>query len=161
MKQITILCAFITLTGCTQVVTKDNAASFDTWKLCTLLYRPHEMYDDWIVEEDENKVMEEELQRRGVNAHQCSVAELAKAKCVEYGFEAQTDAYAQCRQREEQYINTMTESIRAGRAAKQAAESAAFQRTLNQMQLQRIESQQQQQILNQQLYNYQTPWYLQ
>ena len=95
------------LSGCyTQVVKEDNAETFPTWELCTLLHRPNQMYSDWVSDEDELKSIENELKRRGITDKQsCEVIELAKRQCLEFGHRKGTSGFVGCTEREFKNIN--------------------------------------------------------
>ena len=150
------------LTGCVAYVTKENASSFATWELCTLLYNPNSLYSDWIPVEEEDSVIRAELERRGLHTQaDCSVESLAEAKCGDFGFDAGTPDYAKCRMDVEQHIKEMRQQKKASYEAKQAAEAAQYQQMMTNMKLQRLEQEQrrlQRQIQQQQIN--QTPWYL-
>ncbi len=70
--------AVLSLSGCyTILVKKDNVSSFETWNLCTLLYKPHQLYTNWKVDEDENNLMERELKKRGIHSSKsCEIMEI-------------------------------------------------------------------------------------
>jgi patatin-like phospholipase/acyl hydrolase len=88
------------LSGCYSLVVKeDNAPSFETWELCTLLYRPNQMYPNWKVEEEENNTMEIELRKRGIHSSKsCEIIEISKRQCSNYGFSLGSSKHTDCTQ---------------------------------------------------------------
>jgi len=105
---------FLLLSGCsTMVVKEDNAPTFNTWELCTLLYRPNQMYSDWYVDEEENKNIEKELNKRGVfNKKSCNVVELAKSQCTDFGYKSETKDFIDCTAKEFKNINDKVATIK-------------------------------------------------
>jgi hypothetical protein len=93
--------AVLSLSGCyTILVKKDNVSSFETWNLCTLLYKPHQLYTNWKVDEDENSLMEIELKKRGIHSSKsCEIMEISKRQCSDYGFNINTDGHVNCTQK--------------------------------------------------------------
>ena len=104
MKKLLILLSLsltvLVLSGCntlTLAVTEENSSSYNTWELCTLLYRPHQMYSDWVVDEGENKTMETELKKRGIyDEESCDIVELSKTQCIEFGYKKDTQDFVDC-----------------------------------------------------------------
>ena len=86
------------LSGCSGMIVKeDNAPSFETWELCTLLYRPYQMWPNWTVDEDENNTMRLELRSRGIHdSKSCEIIEISRANCSEYGFNINTKEHTEC-----------------------------------------------------------------
>ncbi|WP_143556140.1 hypothetical protein [Solemya velum gill symbiont] len=133
------------LTGCTTVVTKENAASFDTWELCTLLYDPNSLYSDWISMEEEDSAIRAELEKRGFSSEaDCSIQSVAKRKCDNYGFKPGTTEHTQCRLDVEHHIKEMKQMKKSAHDAEQS--DAAIQV-------------QQQQIIQQQQQSLMRPWW--
>ena len=156
MKKI-ILLAFL-LSGCAAVVTKENSASFDTWELCTLLYDPHSLYSNWISDEEENRFIRTELERRGINSKDdCSIESLAQAKCDGLGFKAGTTDYAKCNLDVELHIKEMKQMKKSAQDAEEAAAAIQSQQILNSMQLEQIQQDQQWQEFQQQQQQYFEP----
>ncbi|WP_286241145.1 hypothetical protein [Neptuniibacter halophilus] len=134
------------LSGCMALVTKDNASTFETWELCTLLYNPTSLYSDWINIEEENIDIAAELSRRGVHTEtQCSVPAIAESKCLAYGFQADTNDFARCRIDVEQHIQQMKQMKKAAHDAQLASEALQAQQIQNSIQLQQIKYEQQRQ----------------
>ncbi len=123
------LLIFITLTfgGCMEVVTKNTAKSYNTWELCTLRYRPHQIYPDWIDDEEENKTIETELEKRGIyNENSCDIVELAKRQCLEFGYKKDTKDFIDCTSKSFKDINDHILASRQNRGEEQAQASKAF-----------------------------------
>ena len=105
------------------VVKKENAPTFNTWELCTLLHRPNQMYSDWHVDEEENKNIKDELKKRGIfDKESCNVVELAKKQCSEFGYKSKTPDFIDCTAKEFKNIN---DKVAAARNNKQREDSEA------------------------------------
>jgi len=123
------LLIFITLSfgGCMEVVTKSTAKSYNTWELCTLRYRPHQIYPDWVEDEEENQTIETELKKRGIhNEKTCNVVELAKIQCLEFGYNKNTKDFVDCTSKSFKDINDHILSARQNRTDEKGQESKAF-----------------------------------
>lgn len=122
-----ILLVFL-LSGCTAYVTKENSTDFETWELCTLLYNPHSLYSNWISDEEENRVIRAELEKRGfISKDSCSIESIAKAKCDSLGLKEGTNDYAKCRLDVEYHVEEMKQMKKSAREAKEAAAVIQYQ----------------------------------
>ena len=134
MKKLTLililpLYAFLLSSCSTMVVKKDNASTFDTWELCTLLYRPNQMYSDWHIDEEENKNIEKELNKRGIfDKKSCNIVELAKRQCIEFGYKSTTQNFIDCTAKEFKNINDKIATIKQN---KEREDSEAVQSFVN------------------------------
>lgn len=129
MKRLLFLFSFaFLLNGCsTQVVKEDNAATFHTWELCTLLYRPNQMYSNWYVDEDENKNIENELIKRGISDEKsCTVVELAKRQCIEFGYITKTQNFIDCTAKEFKNINDKVATIKQNKDRENSEATKSF-----------------------------------
>ena len=99
--------AALVLSGCSTLeVTENNSSSYDTWELCTLLYRPHQIFPDWVADEKENKTIAAELEKRGIyDEKSCTVMDLAKRECLEFGYKKDTESFAECTRKSFRDIN--------------------------------------------------------
>ena len=107
------LCIFLLSSCSTMVVKESNSPTFNTWELCTLLYRPNQMYSDWYVDKEENKNIEKELNKRGVlDKESCNIVELAKRQCIEFGCKSITQDFVDCTAKEFKNINDKIAAIK-------------------------------------------------
>ena len=116
------------LSGCsTMVVKEDNSVTFETWELCTLLYRPNQMYSDWFVDNDENNNIKRELQKRGVfDKKECEVVELAKRQCGEFGYKENTEKFIDCTANEFKNINNKVFARKQNKERTDEAQAQSF-----------------------------------
>ncbi|MBL6976719.1 MAG: hypothetical protein ISR70_01505 [Candidatus Thioglobus sp.] len=120
--------AILLLSSCsTMVVKEENAHTFNTWELCTLLYRPNQMYSDWYVDKEENKNIEKELNKRGVlNKKSCDVVELAKRQCTEFGHKDATQNFIDCTAKEFKNINDKVAAIKQNKQKEDSEAAKSF-----------------------------------
>jgi len=118
----------LVLSGCTTLaVTENNSSSYNTWELCTLLYRPHQMYSDWVVDEEENKTIETELKKRGIyDERSCDVVELAKRECLEFGYKKDTKDFVDCTSKSFRDINDKILSTKQNRDKEKSSGSSSI-----------------------------------
>jgi hypothetical protein len=120
----------VVLSGCTSVVTKENVSTFETWHLCALLYRPYTIYPNWVVAEEENETMRDELSNRGVTTEEgCTLSGLSKSMCDGYGFQSGSNEYAGCMQNADISLRARAQAAftkKKGEDAQAAANWQAF-----------------------------------
>lgn len=127
---IAMLTVVFLLSGCSAVVTRENAKGFDSWELCTLLYNPTSIYADWISMDDEDAAIRQELLRRGISSQdQCTFESLAERKCINVGFKQDTTEFANCRLTAEQNFNKLLLAKKSAHDSNNAA--AANQNLMN------------------------------